>query len=51
MVAFIFLIIVLPIVLLITAVVMGTVMAVDAIYDVGQKLHENKKPINKYRKG
>lgn len=51
MVAFIFLIVILPIALLITAIVMGTVIAVDAIYDVGKSLHKGEKPINKYRKG
>lgn len=50
MIAFIFLIIVLPIVLLITAIVMGTAIIVDAIYDIGKSLHKGEKPINKYRK-
>lgn len=51
MVAFIFLIVILPIALLITAIVMGTIIMVDAVYDVGQKIHKGEVPINKYRKG
>lgn len=51
MVAFIFLIVILPIALLITAIIIFAVSVVDAIYDVGVALHKGKEPVNKYRKG
>ena len=49
MVALIFLLFVLPVICLIGVVIYATVIAVDAIYDVGKALYENKKPVNKYR--
>ena len=50
MIALIMLVFVLPIVLLITAIITGTVMILDAIYDVGISVYNDKKPVNKYRK-
>ena len=49
MVALFFLIFVLPIIMLIGTIIYATVIAVDAIYDVGKSIHNNKCPVNKYR--
>lgn len=49
MVALIFLLFVVPVICLIGTVIYACVIAVDAIYDVGVSLHNNKKPVNKYR--
>lgn len=49
MVALIFLLFILPVICLIGTIIYATVLAVDAIYDVGVSLHNNKQPVNKYR--
>lgn len=49
MVALLFLIIILPIALLITAVTCVGVCLVDAVYDTGKSLYNKQCPVNKYR--
>lgn len=49
MIAMMFLLFVVPVICLIGIVIYACVIAVDAIYDVGVSLYNNKKPVNKYR--
>ena len=49
MVALLFLLVVLPCILVIGAIVIGTVILTDTFYDIGVSLYNNKKPVNKYR--
>lgn len=50
MIALVFLLFILPIALVITAIITGTVIVVDSLYEIGIALYNDKKPVNKYRK-
>ena len=49
MVALVMFVFVFPVVLLITTIITATVMGLDALYDIGISLYNNRKPVNKYR--